>query len=228
MKIAICDDEPIILTCLKRQITEIVQNRNWESEVMAFQSPIEMLEQASEWDILFLDMDMPDMDGIEAGRQMQRINPACKIVMATSHLERVKEAFTIAAHRFITKPFDRQEIEEAIQSCYAIYAGNREIILYKNRDAYPIKLTDVRLIKSMGSYCEFWVKDEWFRKNIALAELEAELPDNFARVHRAYMVNFDWILEYDGASIRIGEEKIPVSRRKRKAFEFAYRKYDLR
>lgn len=65
-------------------------------------------------DILFLDIEMPGEDGIQTGKRLRERGSECKIIMATSMAERFKEGYHIGASRFVTKPFDQEEVEEEL------------------------------------------------------------------------------------------------------------------
>lgn len=76
---------------------------------------------------IFLDIEMPQMDGIEIGRIIKKIHPKCKIIMAADKEERIKEAFQIEALRFISKPFEYLEVEGAIKALYKQRLGTESI-----------------------------------------------------------------------------------------------------
>lgn len=66
--------------------------------------------------MVFLDVEMPEMDGFEVGRRIYENNPECKLIIATGRVERFKEAFKIHAYRFITKPFQQDEVNDVIEA----------------------------------------------------------------------------------------------------------------
>ena len=227
--IGICDDERLILNLLKRKIEECILKKGWVAEIITFESGMELLERVPEIDVVFLDIEMPDLDGIETGRYIQSLNGNCKIIMATSKVERFKESFRINAFRFITKPFEAEEIEEALQAVWDSQMGMDLIELYDRRIQYSFLQRDISYIISYDSYAEFFVGNKVLRKEIALNELEKILDKSlFHRVHRQYMVNMLWIVRYKNGVINLDKKEIPVARRKKKDFEQAYMEFDLK
>jgi len=227
--IGICDDEQLILNLLIRRIEECIVKNGWIAEIITFESGINLLERVLELDVVFLDIEMPDLDGIEVGKYIQSQNNNCKIIMETSKVERFKEAFTINAFRFITKPFEVDEIEEALQAVWNLQIGMELIELYERRIRYSFLQKEIEYIISYDSYSEFSVGNRVFRKEIALNELEKILDMSlFHRVHRQYMVNMLWIVRYKNGVINLDKKEIPVSRRKKKDFEQAYMEFDLK
>lgn len=227
--VGICDDEQIILNLLKQIIEDCILKNGWIAEITTFQSGEKLLSYVSELDVIFLDIEMPGLDGIETAKHIQIQNRNCKIVMETSRVDRFKESFKINAFRFITKPFDLEEIEEALQAVWNLQMGMETIELYEQRNPYDICQRNITYISSFDSYAEFMLADRVFRKEISLNDLEKILDTRlFFRVHRQYMVNMLWIFDYKNGVIRLDGKKIPVSRRKKKEFEQAYLEFDLK
>lgn len=229
LKIGICDDEPLVLQSLKRKIEECIEKNGWLADVLTFRSGVDLLERISELDIIFLDIEMPDLDGIETGRQILNLNKKCKIIMASGRVDKFKEAFKINAFRFITKPFNIVEIEEALQAIWNLYIGTEKIEVYENRIPYSICHRDISFIISYGSFSEFIMGSKRFRKDISLSELEKLLDKNlFFRPNRQYMVNMLQIVEVENEIIKLKEKNIKISRRKKKSFEMAFMDFDLK
>ncbi len=227
--IGICDDQSIILEELEQIITEIAERWNYSWEIKTFLKGEDMLEQAEGLDIAFLDIEMPIMDGIELGGRIKEINPQCLTIMATGKVERFKEAFHIQAFRFITKPFDREEIQEALLS--ATDGGREEklIELYYQRNKVEIAQEEIQYIEAFDGYAEFIIGEKMLRKDVSLDYLEEELDDRyFVRVSRKHIVNLQWVREYKKDKVLINGTEFVISRRRRKEFETKYIEYDLK
>lgn len=226
--VGICDDEAIILDRLKQIVMECIKSKNMDFEVRTFHSGTELLENAHLYDIVFLDIQMPDMDGYETGRRLQKVNPNCKIIIATSRTDRYKEAFKIRAVRFVTKPFDVNEIHEAIDNSLLMKAGMEMIELHYNRILYKIRQKDIKYVAAYDSYIECKVGERMYRKESSLSKLEEILDSNiFFRVNKKYIINFLWIKGHKDGVVYIEDLEIDVSRRKRTTFDRAYMNFDV-
>lgn len=226
IKIAICDDEKIILGILQRKVAQCLEELNIESEIILYEGAQELLEEKRELDILFLDIEMPQMDGIEAGKKLRKNGNECKIIVATSRKERFKEAFRINAFRFITKPFEIEEIREALEEAVKALGGVEKIEVYKNRVKCEILQRDILYIEAIDSSVEFVLEEGIFRKETSLTELEKELDETvFFRINRQCIVNMAQMEEYVKGTIFINNEKKKVSQRRKKEFGIAYREY---
>ena len=233
LRVGICDDEPLIIEALQRTILEIADKNGWGISISCFESGRALLEAVDTLEAVFLDIDMPELDGIETGKRIGEMNQECKIIMATSREDRYKDAFRIQAFRFVTKPFDVDEVEEALQAVFRTQIGMETIELYEQRNSYQISQRDILYITAYDGYSEFVVSgrdaNRILRKDCSLLELEQELSKElFFRVSRQYIVNLSEIKEYKRGGILMKDKKIVISRRKKKEFEQAYLEYDLR
>lgn len=228
VRIGLCDDESVILGILKRQIETVMKEMGTRFEIETFLSGQELLSVANSFHLVFLDLQMPEIDGIEVGKRIRMKNPKCKTIIATGQVERFKEAFRVNAFRFITKPFCQEEVEEAIRSYLKGRIGREKISVYQNRVLYNIEQRDITYLLAYGSYIEVMTDNGIFRKEVSLSEMEKQLENEmFFRVHRKYIVNMAKIDAYRNGIIWVNEKKIEVARRKRREFEQKYLQFDL-
>lgn len=229
IQIAVCDDVVEQTVDLQRYIQEYYTAKHMGYRLHIYTTGLELLPDAEKLDIIFLDIKMPNLDGIETGREIRKRNSACKIIMATCMVDRMKEAFYIEAFRFITKPFEQDEIEEALDACMKKTLGSRTIELYYNRNLYEVRQNEIWYIATYDSYCEYMVKGKTLRSEDSLKELEARLDTRmFFRIHRKYIVNMARIRLYENGKVWIKDIELPVSRRRKKKFEQAYMEFDLK
>ena len=228
VRIGLCDDDAVVLGMLKRQIENIMKEVEGEYEIETFSSGKELLSVIGSLNLVFLDIEMPELDGIEVGKRIQMKNPKCKIIIATGRIERFKEAFCVNAFRFVTKPFCQEEVGEAIKSYLKGRIGRTKISVYQNRVLYDIEQKDITYLSAYGSYIEVITEKGIFRKEMSLSEMEKQLEAGmFFRVHRKYIVNMAKIDTYQNGVIWVNERKIEVARRKKKEFEQRYLEFDL-
>jgi len=226
--IGVCDDIEQVTMELREQVERHLREQGIDFECKIFYSGKSLLEEIEKIGIVFLDIEMPDLDGIETGKRIKQRNPDCKIIMATGRIDRVSEAFHFQAFRFLQKPFKESEIGEALRAALEKKPGEQYIELFFERNMYKIQQKYICYIQAFNGYSEFWVGDKQFRKDISLNELEKELDYRiFARIHRQFIVNMGWIEHRQDNAVTLKGRKIPISRRKRKEFESQYIIYDV-
>lgn len=226
MKIGICDDEQIICEILKEKVEICLEENDIDAEILCFQRGRELLGTEEKLDILFLDIEMPEIDGIETGKKLLQQGKDCRIIVATSRVERFKEAFRINAFRFITKPFEIDEVREVLQEAVVSLGGTKKIEVYRNREKYNILCKDIFFIEAIDSSVEFVLEEGRYRKESSLSELEKELEKNiFFRINRQCMVNINKIERYEKGNVWILGDIKKVSQRRKKEFQLAYREH---
>lgn len=226
--IGVCDDQPAVVEELKGHIYGYVEQKKIEIDMRFYFSGKDALEDLEQLHILFLDIEMPQMDGIETGKVFFEKNKQCKIIMATACEARYREAFKINALRFVTKPFLKTEIEEALESAFQTFIGFECVQLYENRRVYDIQQRDIKYVRSYDGYIEAVVGDRTMRRDISLSKMEEILDQRlFYRISREYIANLYFVSNYQKGTIYIGDGKLKISRRKVKEFEMAFRKFDI-
>lgn len=114
VKIAICDDEAIYRENTEKECRLYFQEKSQEITIDFFSSGNELLETENIYDILFLDIEMPDSDGISIKENFEKRRKNTRIIFLTSHTERVLEAFGKNVLFFLRKPLNRQEFIKAM------------------------------------------------------------------------------------------------------------------
>lgn len=227
--VGICDDVPEAIEQIHKIIAPYLENSKWGIEVFKFKNGESVLEWMENLHILFLDIEMPGIDGIKVGEILQRKNPACRIIMATGMEYRFKEAFKIAAFRFVTKPFEEKEVIEAFTEALDTMRGMDTIELYERRNLYSIPQRKICVVKAYDSFVEAYVEGKWMRRRDTIAGmLEALDEELFYQIDRRFIVNMMHIDSYKKGVIEIEGESFKVSRRRRKDFEQTYREFDLK
>ncbi len=228
IQIGICDDKEYVAKELNELIQEICLSHDIHCKIYAFTSSKKLLEHSSELSVVFLDIEMPEMDGIKLGRMIRESNRGCKIIMATGMVKRFKEAFLIDAMRFVTKPFDKKEVEEALLAAVGNDLGTNTIEVSLQRNKYMICQIDIQYIVAANGYVEVYANGKVFRKVMSLDGIEELLePRLFAKIDRKYIVNLRYTQMLKDGHVMVGDKEFSVSRRKKKEFEHKYIEFDL-
>ena len=180
MHIGICDDEIAELQSLKRMIESYCDAHGLEAEIHLFASGVELLSESEHLDLLFLDIAMPGVDGIEAGKRFRKRNPRCKIAMETCREDRIREAFYLEAYRFLPKPLREADVWEALEGFEESRAGYRRISLWEMRQKVEVRQREIVYIQTYDSYTEYIVGNRLMRSERSLHDLEKSLtPSSF-------------------------------------------------
>ena len=241
IKIALCDDEKPIRDYIEKCVREV----NPDALVSQYSDASNMVSASFDADILFLDIQMPGMDGMKAARILRTMGNKTILVFVTAVEEYVFQAFDVGAVQYIVKPFDRNKLIETIKRAIDL-AGERmsiEEALSETKDSadnesFLIKAGGVnrKIILADISYAEvlehriiLHMKDreqiEYYGK---MSDLEKVAGDDFFRVHRAYLINLSCVKSYDAKTVTVQGEEIPVARGKYQELVKSYLSYYTR
>ena len=194
MKVMIVDDESLALSRLKRLL-----NENGVEDITAFDNPIEALKEITKtrFDVVFLDISMPNITGLELADSIIQIEPKTFIVFQTAYEEFALEAFKNGGMGYLVKPIESIDIKNILDKIksFKVSSNDSKKILGKRGDKlYLINIDDIYYIKADLDEVIIKIKeaDAYVRRKIG--DLETLLSDkNFFRIHRSYIVNVDKI-----------------------------------
>lgn len=230
VNIALCDDEESIHNIVGDMLEKYSKERECEIKLTHFFSAKELLVSKEEIQILLLDIDLPQMDGIEAAKHLLEDGRICKIIMLTGKQERFKEAFKIGAYRFVTKPIDWNELCEALDDTRKTLLGYEEIELKFNSILCKVQQRNIEYIEACGDYVKIYVRNKVYESHKSLKNWEEELDSRlFVECHKSYIVNLNNIKEIRKNTLVLeNAREIPIARRRKSEVLQRFIEYDTK
>ena len=230
MKIAICDDESSIREILKSKIEKYYFSCSIDFSIDCYVSGVELLKQQfDEIDVLFLDVDMPGLNGMETAGEIRKTNKSMLIIFLTAYSEFVFESFKVDTFRYLVKPLKDAELAEVLQAVQdRLYADDGKYLVFQfQNESYNVKYSDILYIEGMRDKIWLHCKDGTYRWRGALKKLIELLSGHgFFQVHRSFIINMDKIQKYSSQTVQMENgEEVPISRYKLDAFKEEYIKY---
>lgn len=227
MNIAICDDERII----REQIQSLIEKQKADVHLDSYEKGEELLAAGKRFDIIFLDIQMDGMNGIETARELRKRKEDTVLIFITGIRDYVFEAFDVSAFHYLLKPIEESKFVEVFERAVD-EAGKRKVkgqeplfIKTKNRNI-TLEAQDILYVENRGRKVEIHTTGEVIEIYAAMTELESRLGGSFYRCHRGYLVNMAYIAEYSNSSIRLSNgESIYLAKERYNAFVKAYMRY---
>lgn len=155
-------------------------------------------------DLAFLDIELPDMKGIELAEKLREIKPDIAIVFITAHQEYSLDAFKLYAVDYILKPIDQERVKSTFQRIYQIlemsrksntssYSQTPKISINVGDERVFVKLDEIFYIEKTGRHTLICCANGKFKTRETLQELEQHLGLKFFRSHKSYIINTDHI-----------------------------------
>lgn len=222
IRIAICDDEKHMSDHIMSFVSDFFRKKNREITIRTFSSGEELLNYNGQIDILFLDIQMKGMDGMETARKLRADKFRGFLVFITVLKEMVFQSFEVQAYDYLVKPVDKKQFEKTMERLYASMqnASEDSLLVQKGYERRIIREDEI-------VFCE--IIDRKIYLNLASGEvvdyyerienLETKLDNRFYRCHRSYLINLKHLKGYkNGIACMDNGKEIPVSRLRSKEF----------
>jgi len=162
-------------------------------------------------DLVFLDIDMPGLSGLELAKHIQRTTP--NIIFTTAFAEYALKAFELRAKHYLLKPIElsrfAEEVNTVIRECFdnPLDEDNQAFYIRTGERGYRVKVqkSDIIYFQGAGNYLYIFTEHEHFIIYYSLVDMEKKLSQNsnFYRVHKSYIINADHIQSIQGNTIHL-------------------------
>lgn len=234
IRFAICDDEPKWIETALEIVDKFFTERSIEIVIETFDSAQLLLETATmqnkQFNVMILDIDMPDIDGFDAAEKLKLLYPDMLLMFYTAHEQYVFDSFRFQPFRYIRKEYAARELEPALLAASQIIevSADRFVELRSLDRTYNIKSSEIIYFETNKRRCDVYLKDGSIinvRKTIK--ELFNEVgSDNFVMIHSGAAVNIKYISNYSNYDVTLETgTKLPVSRPRSKEVKAAISDY---
>ena len=230
IRIAIVDDEKIILRSIHKKIEGLFCKAGVKFEIYDYTDAVVALKEIekSSFDILFLDIDMPEISGMEIAKKLRVQEENIDIVFITNKEELVYDAIKFTPFRFIRKYRFEDEIEEAVNEFMNKFGKNNYTYMFSTPQGKKgVLVTRIKYIEVMSHKLNVYGINESFIANGNLKDIENIFYDyGFLKIHQSYLVNYRFInlIKYKEVILDDGKT-LPISRGKYEKIKFDYMRF---
>lgn len=230
-RIGVCDDEAYFRQDLEKRLEAYFKEKPFEPEIHIFEKGQALLDEAekSPFDLVFLDIEMPDMDGIALGKHLKAIVEDTLLIYVTSYDAYISQALRLDIFQYLKKPLDDHFFQEEMGRALAQYALKKQEYNFKyNGVRMSIPITRIVYLESQRWNVIIHTEDENFKIASKLGEEEKRLTTHgFIRIHQSYLLNMQYIEKFlsDRVFLKGREEPLPVSRKYKDAARKAHLNY---
>lgn len=222
IRIAICDDERDMLDAARKKVSDFFRRKNMETEILQFSCGEELLACDRTIDILFLDIRMKKMDGMETARRLRSRKFKGFLIFMTVLKEMVFNAFEVQAFDYLVKPIKEQSFEKTMERLLASMqtVGETSLLVQKGYESSIIPFDDIVFAEIIDRkvYLHL-ISSEVIDYYDRIENLETRLGSRFFRCHRSFLIHLKYLKSYrNGTACMENGKEIPVSRLRSKAF----------
>ncbi|MCF6279272.1 MAG: LytTR family DNA-binding domain-containing protein [Flavobacteriaceae bacterium] len=223
LRCILADDEPIARQILENYI-DVVPNLELVASCKNAFEVIEILE-SEQIDVLFLDINMPKLSGISL---LKTLKSRPNVILTTAYSEYAIEGFELSVTDYLLKPFSLERFMQAIaklktpkQKHSTIKPLTKEspnfIFVKSDKKLIKLNLDSINHIEAYGNYIKIYT-DKMILVSETLSHFLEKLPNQFLRIHKSFIINFNKLKLIDGNQIvLLNEIKLPIGKSYRKS-----------
>lgn len=229
LRIAVCDDEAIHRLIIRDKLDAYAISNDIDYELDEFTNSKELMKMENIYDILFLDVQLEDgMNGIEVGKRLLQKGIDATIIITTSFEQYASEGYHLKAHRYLIKPIQQSNFNEAIVSCIKDFKkSNRKIEVKCAYENCFISINSIVYIESYHRNRMIHTKEQVYETGASLQELLEQLPTaQFEMPQKSYIVNLDCVTSLTKTKVMLDHTiEIKLARDRIDDFNMKFHKY---
>ena len=219
IKCIVVDDEPLAIQLLENYVMKIP----FLELVFSSENPIEVLDyiQKNEADLIFLDIQMPEISGINF---MKIVGDKLKYILTTAYSEYALEGYEHNVIDYLLKPISFSRFEKSAlkaQERFSVHetSSNSYFFVKSSGQQHKINFDEILYVESIKDYISIKTENHEYIVLDTLKSMENQLPKNFARVHKSFILNLDKIDKIDLRNVfLISGKEIPIGETYRSEF----------
>ncbi|MCH5344190.1 MAG: response regulator transcription factor [Acetatifactor sp.] len=230
MRILICDDDDFMIEQLRKYIKSYFGHNHMKCpEMVCFSDGESLLADKGDKDILFLDIEMPGMNGIYVGNELKKNNHNIIIFIVTSYSEYLDEAMRFHVFRYLSKPLDKQRLFRNLKEAIDLYNMiSIKIPIETKAGVNTLPASEIIAIEASGRKVIVHTTLKNFESIHNMQYWIDLLPKNrFFQTHRSFIINFEHVTDFDHSLIHLMDHQLDayLTRRKYAKFKEAYLLY---
>ena len=230
IKIAIIEDNPTDSAQIRKMVEGIFSLEKLEFSIDEFPSAIDFFfKYQSVYDLILMDIDMPEMDGLEAAKRLRKLDLQVLLVFVTNMAQYAIKGYEVDALDFILKPLDKYSFALKMKRVLARVSKNKDnsiLISTDNLESIALQIPSIKYVEVSGHYVIYHTLEGTYKQYSTLKKVEEQINNpNFIKCNRCFLVNLSYVDSIAKDEVVIGKERLAISRPQKKAFLNAFSDY---
>lgn len=218
IKVAICDDVPVIAKTIEDLMLEYDSSI---FEIDIFYNPFRLIELLKEntYDLFFLDIELPNLSGIEIAETIRKNNYTCPIIFLTSFKEYMEKVFKVNTFDYILKPVTKDKLYPALNRAIKyLDLDDSKFTFTFNKVLYSLSYSEIIYFEKNKRSVLIHTPSDIFETLLQSRALLSKINDNFVQVHTSFIVNVRYVkqISNDTIIVKVNDKQtieIPISRK---------------
>lgn len=216
-RFAVCDDNQTDIKYMENLIRRWNRDAGYHIRMESFPSGEAFLfayEGEQDYDILFLDIEMREINGIDLARRLRQLGSRIQIIFVTGYMDYMEQGYDVEALHYLLKPVTEEKLRSVLgRAMERVRNRERELTLAVSGGIIRIPLAQIRYLEVQGNYVTIHGVENYNVK-MPLGRLEQMLDERFYRIHRSYIVNLQCVKKCTRAEVVLKDDTaLPLSRK---------------
>ena len=216
LQLAVCDDERVFRSDLRKILGTELELCGIDYHISEFTSGEELIAgmEKADCQILFLDIEMKGIDGVEAARRLRETKRQMEIIFVTSYADFVFQGYEVRALNYILKPYEPEKIAAVLHTALEALdiEAEKYYVIDQRGGSIRVPLSSVKYFSSDRRTVHAVTTEQEYTFYEKLSDLETELPDTFVRIHNRYLVHLKYLEAVRQNTAVVGGEELPGRR----------------
>ncbi len=216
LNIGICDDHREHIDMIKEYVERWADQNFYTVELRAFYSAEQFIienEVLSQFDILLLDIEMSEMDGVALAKKIRQVDERVIIIFISGYQEYIQEGYEVAALHFLIKPLEEEKLIQVLNRAITKIKKDEKVLNVQTSNYLKkIALSEIKYVEVMKNYVTIHAKEDTVVKR-TLSEVEKDLDERFFKISRSYIINLKYVQKSSRKEVVMNNgEVLPLSR----------------
>lgn len=222
INIAILEDEQNYAEDLRENIVRYASEYNLNIKIKLFSNGMEFANaKSTDYDIIFLDINMPEINGIDIARHIRKTNDNVVLIFVTNLAQYAIEGYSVDAMDFILKPIQYSSLKFRLEKAITFVEKRKKgsIMIKTNRETVKLEVSDIYYVEANKHKLIYHTVKDNYEVWGSMAKIKKELePLGFSSCSVSYLINLKFAAGIEGEDVIVNNERIKISRNNRKAF----------
>lgn len=230
IKTAIVEDDKVAFENIKALLERYGQEKNQDFNIQYFSDGQKFLNEFKLFfDVVFMDIQMPILNGFEASKKMRDIDPVVSLIFVTDLAQYAIKGYEVDAYDFIVKPVVYEHLSMKLDKLCRILSERKKepkMTIKVEEGLIALSPSNIKYIEIMDHRLYYHTDKGVYNAYGSLNDVEKNLPkDTFVRCNHCYLVNLAYVVGIDKYEVVLGKERLQISHPKKKAFLEAFTEY---
>ena len=219
MRIAIVDDEAEQRQLLAGYVSEFAKQKQIRAECVEFASCLDFVSDYKvPFDVILLDIEMPEMDGLAAAKKLREVDTRAVIIFVTNMAQYAINGYEVDAMDFMVKPVSYFNLSLKLNKALRYVSRQKSFVISAGGTTVVLGREDIYYVEGHNQYVVYHTGKGEYKVHASLKATEESLGGGFSRCNNSFIVNLMYVSATDANSALVAGERLPMSRARKKSF----------